>query len=516
MLKRLQVVILTVCLIAVMGVSVLAAGDVEDSITFASSADVVTLDPQNMTDNGSENVTRMVYNNLITFDEDLNPVGDLAESWEVSEDEKTWTFYLRENVTFHDGTPLNAEAVKKSFERILDPANNLKRRPLYDMIAGLKVVDEYTLQITTNEPFGAFPATLAHGAGAIVNPTYAEKYGKDMGTTAEATSGTGPYKVVQWKKDQVLVLERNDDYWGENGITKQIVYRPIPEAASRIIALETGEVDVISHIPANEIERLQGTEGITIHQTVSNGQRQFRFHCQKEPYTDPRVRKAIVYAIDKEAIAYNIMKDTAVPSTSALAPVTWGYVDLGTIPYDPEKAKELLAEAGYPDGFEVTISTTARYNSGVEVAEAVGAYLTAIGLDVKIEVLEWSTIIQYWSGLKPEDNPQEIFIMGAGPSTGDADWGLRPIFKSAPTNENNYGYYSNAEFDKLISEAMVTTDPAKRKELYKRAQEIVYLEDPGAVWLYDNLFIVGARNNVKGISLSPLSLITFEKAYKEK
>ena len=507
-------------LILVVGLSLFAGGAaeseaVQDSITFASSADVITLDPQNMTDNTSEQVTRMVYNNLITFDADLNPVPDLAESWEVSADEKTWTFKLRLGVSYHDGTPFNAAAVKGSFDRILAPANNLKRRTLYNMIASVEVVDEYTVRITTNAPFGAFPATLAHGAGGVINPATFAAVGNELGKSAGAAVGTGPYKVVSWKKDQELVLEINEDYWGSAPRTRRIVYRPIPEASSRVIALETGEVDAISHIPANELARLETTDGIKVHKTVSNGQRQFRFHCQKEPYTDPRVRQAVAYAIDRESITTNIMRGTAVPSTGALAPVTWGYVNLGTFPYDPAKSRQLLSEAGYPDGFSTTISTTSRYAQGVQVAEAIAEQLKQVGIDAKIEVVEWSSMVQFWSGLKPEDNSQEIFIMGAGPSTGDADWGLRPIFRSQPTNENNYGYYKNAEFDSLILQGMETTDQEKRKELYKRAQEIVYLEDPGAVWIYDNYFIIGSSSKLKGITLSPLGLVTFEKAYIE-
>lgn len=483
------------------------------SLTFASSSDVITLDPQDMTDNTSEQVTRMIYNNLVKFDDKLNPVPDLAERWEANG--TTWTFYLRKNVKFHDGTPFNAEAVKKNFERVLNPENNLKRRPLFNMIKSIDVVSEYVVNIVTNEPFGALPATLAHGSGAILSPTAAAKFGKAFGKSAEAAVGTGPFRPVEWKKDEILVLQRYDDYWGPKPLLEKVVYRPIPEAAARVLALETGEVDVISHIPANDLPRLESNDKVTVHKVVSNGQRQFRFHCKKKPFDNPKVRQAVSYAIDRKAIVDSLLKGTAVPSTGALAPVTWGYVDLGTIPHDPEKAKRLLAEAGYPKGFKTRIATTERYVQGVEVAQAIAAQLKEVGIDASIDVMEWSAIVQLWSGLKPEDNPLEIFIMGAGPSTGDADWGLRPIFRSAPTNENNYGYYSNAEFDELIDRAMKTTDPETRKQLYRRAQEIVYLEDPGAVWVYDTLWIVASQKNVKDISMSPLALVTFEKAHFE-
>ena len=221
------------------------------------------------------------------------------------------------------------------------------------------------------------------------------------------------------------------------------------------------------------------------------------------PYGQPTYRQTILD---------NLVAGLALPSTSALTSIMRGYVDLGEMPYDPAKAKRLLAEAGYADGFDITISTTPRYNQGVELAEVVAAQLAEVGIRATIDVVEWSTMVQLWGGLTPEENPQEIFIMGAGASTGDADWGLRPIFMTAPTNENNYGYYSNAEFDQVIQAAMRETDSEKRQALYTRAQEIVYFEDPGAVWIFDRDYIVASRREVRDVTVSPLGVVTFERA----
>jgi ABC-type transport system substrate-binding protein len=149
---------------------------------------------------------------------------------------------------------------------------------------------------------------------------------------------------------------------------------------------------------------------------------------------------------------------------------------------------------------------------GVELAEAIAAQLGAVGIRAEIDVFDWGTLVGFGLGLRPQQNPQEIFIMGAGASTADADWGLRPIFQTAPTNENNYGYYSNAEFDRVIRAAMRETDATKRQALYRRAQEIVYLEDPGAIWVYDNFYIVAVRRGVDGVRPSPLGVVTFERA----
>jgi peptide/nickel transport system substrate-binding protein len=345
-----------------------------------------------------------------------------------------------------------------------------------------------------------------------VSPKVAATHGKAFGSSAAAVSGTGPYRVASWKKDQEVVLERFDGYWGTKGVTREIVYRPIPEAAARVLALESGDVDVISRIPATDIPRLEARSDVAVHKLPGVGAQQFRFNLKKKPYDDARVRQAVSYAIDRPAIVRNLVSSFARPSTSALTPIMRGYTNLGEIPYDPDQARALLKAAGYPDGFATKIATTPRYPMGVELAEAVAADLKKVGIAAAIEVYDWATMVQFWAGLPPEKNPQEIFIMGAGASTADADWGLRPIFRSAPTNENNYGYYSNAEFDRVIEAAMRETDAAKRQALYTRAQQIVYLEDPGAVWLFDTLYSVAARSAVSGVRPMPLGVVTFERA----
>ena len=483
-----------------------------DTLVFAAPADATTLDPHNTTDTESDQVIMMLYETLIGFDRDMKIVPGLAESWEVAPDGITWTFRLRQGIRFHDGTPFNADAVRRNFMRVMDPVANHKRLVLFNMIERIDAVDELTVRIVTKFPFGAFEPTMAHVSAAIVSPAVAERFGKDFGLGADRASGTGPYRIASWKKDQEIVLERNDDYWGEKGRTPRIVYRPIPEAASRVLALEAGDVDVVTRIPSADIARLEKEPGIRVTKIPGVGMQQFRFNVTRKPFGDPRIRQAISYAIDRRAIVDNLVSSFARPSTSALTPIMRGYANLGEIPYDPDKARALLKAAGYPNGFKTRIATTSRYPMGVELAEAVAADLKKVGIEAAIDVFEWGTMVQFWAGLPPEKNPQEIFIMGAGASTADADWGLRPIFQTAPTNENNYGYYSNAEFDRVIEAAMRETDAGKRQQLYRRAQEIVYLEDPGAVWLFDTLYVVASRANVEDLTPSPLGAVTFAEA----
>lgn len=489
-----------------------AATALRDQLVFAAAADATTLDPHNTTDTESDQIIMMVYDGLLGFDDSMKIVPRLAERYEVAPDGVTWTFHLRQGVHFHDGAVLDAEAVKANFDRVLDPVANHKRLSLFSMIDRVEAVDPSTVRIVTKYPFGAFEPTIAHVSAAIVSPAVARAHGKAFGSAADAVSGTGPYRVVSWKKDQEIVLERFDGYWGTKGATRRIVYRPIPEAAARVLALESGDVDVISRIPAADIPRLEQRSDVEVHKLPGVGAQQFRFNVAKKPFTDRRVRQAISYAINRPAIVKNLVASFAVPSTSALTSIMRGYTNLGEIPYDPDKARALLAEAGYPHGFSTRIATTPRYPMGVELAEAVAADLKAVGIQATIDVFDWATMVQFWAGLPPARNPQEIFIMGAGASTADADWGLRPIFRTAPTNENNYGYYSNAEFDQVIEAAMRETDPAKRQALYTRAQQIVYLEDPGAVWLFDTLYSVASRKAVEGVRPQALGVVTFERA----
>lgn len=489
-----------------------AATSLRDRLVFAAAADATTLDPHNTTDTESDQVIMMVYEGLLGFDDAMKIVPRLAERYEVAPDGVTWTFHLRSGVRFHDGTPFDAAAVKANFDRVLDPVANHKRLSLFSMIERVEAVDPATVRIVTKYPFGAFEPTIAHVSAAIVSPAVATATGKAFGSTADAVSGTGPYRVASWKKDQEIVLARFDGYWAQAGPTREIVYRPIPEAAARVLALESGDVDVISRIPATDIPRLEQRPDIAVHKLPGVGAQQFRFNLAKKPFGDARVRQAISYAINRPAILHNLVASFARPSTSALTSIMRGYTNLGEIPYDPDKARALLAAAGFPNGFRTKIATTPRYPMGVELAEAVAADLKKVGIEAAIEVYDWATMVQFWAGLPPEKNPQEIFIMGAGASTADADWGLRPIFRTAPTNENNYGYYSNAEFDRVIEAAMRETDAAKRQALYTRAQQIVYLEDPGAVWLFDTLYSVAARRAVEGVRPQALGVVTFERA----
>lgn len=497
-----------------------ADSEYKDTLVFAMNTDVQSLDPQIQNDTTSEQVVKMLYNTLLKFQDDGTVVGDLAESWSVSEDKLTWTFNLKQGVKFHNGKELTSADVKATFDRALNAeAGGLRTTEIIKMFTAVEAPDPYTVTITTDGPYGPMESLMCNMSLGIMDADYIEQYGLDLGTSAEGENGTGPFKVVSWERDQEIVVERFDDYFGTPAKLQTVVYTVIPEAASRVIALETGEVDVIDKPTDEDLARLEAdTENFTVLRKPTISQRLFRFGCNDPIISNTKVRQAIVYAIDRQAIIDALFTGSAYPSTAPLAPVTFGYSDLGEIEQDLELAKSLLAEAGYPDGFDTKIITTERYQNGIELAEIISQQLAEIGINAKIEVWEWSALSASWNGITADEFDQPIFIMGAGPSMRDADGGLRGLYTTSETglNDRNYGFYSNAEVDALIEQGMQETDQQKRVEIYKEAMEILYREDPVAFWLFDMYGLAITSSKVEGVTLSPISTITFENATVKK
>lgn len=497
-----------------------ADSEYKDTLVFAMNTDVQSMDPQIQNDTTSEQVVKMLYNTLLKFEDDGTVVGDLAESWSVSEDKLTWTFNLKQGVKFHNGKELTSADVKATFDRALNAeAGGLRTTEIIKMFTAVEAPDPYTVTITTDGPYGPMESLMCNMSLGIMDADYIEKYGLDLGTSVEGENGTGPFKVVSWERDQEIVVERFDDYFGTPAKLQTVVYTVIPEAASRVIALETGEVDVIDKPTDEDLARLEAdTENYTVLRKPTISQRLFRFGCNDPIISNTKVRQAIVYAIDRQAIIDALFTGSGYPSTAPLAPVTFGYSDLGEIEQDLELAKSLLAEAGYPDGFDTKIVTTERYQNGIELAEIISQQLAEIGINAKIEVWEWSALSASWNGITADEFDQPIFIMGAGPSMRDADGGLQGLYTTSETglNDRNYGFYSNAEVDALIEQGMQETDQQKRVEIYKEAMEILYREDPVAFWLFDMYGLAITSSKVEGVTLSPISTITFENATVKK
>lgn len=523
-----KVIGILVCLVLAAGIY-FAAGKTEkqetssaeykDTIVFAANTDILTHDPQVQNDTTSEQVVRMIYNTLLKFEDDGKVIGDLAESWGVSEDGLTWTIKLKQGVKFHNGKEVTAADAKATYERALNAkGGGFRTTEIIKIFKKMEAPDKYTLKITTSVPYGPMEALLCNLSLAVMDAEVLTKHGLELGNHVEAENGTGPYKLVSWTKGDEVKLERFDDYFGGKAPTANIIVKAIPEAASRVIALENGEVDVIGGISANDLTTLESNKNIKVLKRPTISQRLFRFGCNDPIIAKTKVRQAIVHAIDRQAIIDSMFAGTVYPSTAPLAPVTWGYTNLGEIKPDIEKAKALLKEAGYPNGFETKIVTCERYAKGVQMAEVLAAQLAKVGIKAKIEVWEWSALSASWSGVKREDFDQPMFVMGSGPSMRDADGGLRGLYTTTETgvNDSNYGFYSNKKADELIHAGMSETNKEKRAKLYADAQKILYLDDPAAFWLFDMYGMCAMSDKVEGVTSSPINNITFEKAVIKK
>jgi ABC-type transport system substrate-binding protein len=490
------------------------------TLTVGIGADAIRLDPIDQTDNPSEMVCRHIYEGLVEFDENLDIRPCLAHSWEISKDGCTYTFYLEHGVLFHDGSPFNAEAVKFNVERWLkgcEPENRTWRRTaLYaPYIKSVDVVDQYTVQIKLFNPFGAFLHHLAHGAALMVSPAAVEKYGE----TGIATNpvGTGPFKFVEWVKDDHITLDANLNYWKGRPFLDRLIFKVAPEGSARVMMLEAGDAQLIERVPSTEISRLQTTSGIDVYIRASLRTIYLGMNCKKEPFNNTKVRQAVNYAIDKEKVCKQILSGMGDPSDSPLAPLTWGYYSTGGYPYDPEKAKQLLAEAGYPNGFKATLWTPkGRYLMDYEVAQAVQGQLKEVGIDLELRTWEWASYIGALD-LGPEKGEYQMFLLGWAPSTGDADWVLRPLFSTeliAPAGDN-YAGYSNPVVDDYIKAGMTAASIDERYEAYKNAQIVIVNEAPWA-FLYVMKQTVAAKSNVHGVQILPIEILIAKNAWIEK
>ncbi|MBT5871957.1 MAG: glutathione ABC transporter substrate-binding protein [Candidatus Latescibacteria bacterium] len=489
-----------------------------DTLVFAIHNEPDRLDPPNQTDNTTEDVVRHIYNNLVEFDEDLNHIPGLATSWRVSEDGLTWTFELREGVSFHDGTPFNAEAVKYTLDRMMDTENPTRRTSLYEpFIERVEVVDEYTVAMISEKPFGPMLGHMAHAAGAIISPTAHQKFGKDFGRNPV---GTGAYRFVSWTAGDRVVLERNETYWGKRPAIRRIEFMTVPETSSRMIMLENREAHVALNIEPNDVETLKAHPEVEVSNRPANGWYYIGMNNQKAPYSDIRFRQALNHAVDKEMLVSVLLKGYGRVSDSLLAPANWGYEPIFSYAYDPEKARALLKEVDIPEGFRVKLwCPSGRYTAVVPVCEAIAGYLKDVGLDVDFQTFEWATYIDMISD-PLEETERELFYIAHAPSTGDADWGIRPMYYSEEWPQpgkpgNNRYFYASEKADALIEKGMVTADQEVRKQVYADLQGTL-VEDAPVIMLYEIYQIIAYSRGLKDLSISPLGLVFAHDAYWSK
>ncbi len=499
---------LVVLAISVFVLSVSCADKLPDLIVLVGP-DADTFDPHVNLGTATELYNENMYNHLVRFNKNLKIIPDLAESWELSEDNLTWTFTLRKNVKFHDGTPFNAEAVKISLERVIDPNTGSPARDVVADISSIEVVDDYTVKIKTFTPCGYLLNNLAHPITSIVSPTALKEYGKELGTHP---IGTGPFIFKEWKVGSEIILERNPDYF--NGAPKigKLIFRVIPDDTTRAMLIESGRGDVALRIPSSEIERLNGKSDIVIELTDTVMTNYLPLNNTKKYLDNVKVRKALNYATNKEDIANNILTGMATIADAPISPNTWGYTPIGVYEYDLEKAKALLVEAGYPDGFDLDIwIAPGRHLMNIQITQLIQSDWAKIGVNLNIRQWEYQSLMSEIK--KGEFN---ILYLGWSPSTADADRALYGVFHSSqwvPVGGNR-ALYHNEQVDSLLEAGKIETDIEKRKELYREAMEIIVDEAPWVFLYYPKQALV-YRSNISNIDFLPTEHILFHQAVKE-
>jgi glutathione transport system substrate-binding protein len=444
------------------------------------AVNLIGLDPADLNDNASQSAARLMFQGLYNLDEHMRLQPQLAESYEATEDAKEFTFHLRKGISFHDGTPFNAQAVKFSFDRAGNPENHLKRQSLYVMIDHTDVVDDYTVRVVLKYPFGAFVNDIAHPGALIVSPKSVQQYGKEV---TRHPSGTGPYEFVSWTAD-TLKMKKNEHYW-QPGLPKidTITYRSVPENGARIAMLQAGEAQFIYPVPPELIAALKNSPNITTFDEPSILTRYVALNNMRKPFNDPRVRLALNYAVNKEAFIKVVFSGHADPMDSPMPPLLPFYQKQGSYPYDPAKAKALLAEAGYPNGFESTL-TGVSDTLAQRGMQFIQQQLAAVGVKINVEPLESGVLTaKQFNVTGPQDATIVMNYGGWSSSTGDADWGMRPIFysKSFPPVLFNLAWYSDPVTDAAIEAGLATVDPGKRAAAYAQAQAQVWKDAP---WIF--------------------------------
>lgn len=459
-------------------------------IVIGLQAEPTTLDVAQLSDYNSSRTAMGMYEGLVRFADgstDIEP--SIAESWDISDDGLTYTFHLREGVKFHDGTDVDADAVKFSFERQLDPEHpfhDTGEYPYAEFTLGdidtIEVIDPLTVEITLKDTFAPFLANMAMHAAGIVSPTAVEKYGADF---SENPVGAGPYRFVSWERGVEVILERNPDFFLTEPQVERLVFRPIVEDQARLAALEAGQIDLAVNLPPDDLPRLRSNPRFTFAEQAGMHTWYVVFNVTRPPFDNALVRQAVGHAVDREAIVTAILGGTGELAQNFLPPVVWSWTDdVQQYGYDPDRALELLAEAGYPDGFEVDFWVP-ESGSGMQQPVAMGTviqdYLSRVGINVNIQQFEWGTYLdRVIVPLDKADEVPEMFEMSWVGDNGDPDNFLYILLSGDqfPANGFNLGYYSNEEVDEMLREARKNADPDVRLPLYEEAQRLIMADLP--------------------------------------
>jgi peptide/nickel transport system substrate-binding protein len=493
------------CLVAA-GFPPVQAKTPADTLVIGKASDPQTLDPAITIDNNDWTITYPCYQRLMRYKVEggkgsTSVEGDLADSWKVSKDNLVWDFKLKKGQKFSDGTPVDAAAVKFSFERMM----KLGQGPSEAFPTDLKVsvVDPMTVRFTLTKVFAPFLYTLANDGAGIVNPNVLKR--ADAGEDAKVflagnTAGSGPYQLVSWTKGQSLVMEVNPNYGGKKPALKQFIVKIIGDAASRRLQLENGDLDLAESLPMDQLDGLKGKPGIAVAEFPSFNATYLYLNNKKAPLNNPDVRRAISYAVDYTGIIGGVLKGQATQMRGPIPLGMWGH-DTGVMQFktDLEKAKALLAKAGVSNLKLGFLYCSARNPNWEPIGLSTQANLAKLGITVKMENLANAAMRE-----RVGKGDYDISIGGWSPDFADPFMFMNYWFDSEKQGlPGNRSFYSNPEVDKLVRQAASISDQKERTKLYQQAQKIV-VDEAAYVYLYQTNYRTALRDSVKGFVFNPM------------
>jgi peptide/nickel transport system substrate-binding protein len=493
------------------------------TLIWGRGGDSVSLDLAQATDGESIKAGIQVLENLVIFGKDSMDVEpQLAESWNVSDDGLTWTFHLRKGVKFHDGTPFNAQAVYDSFDRIID-----EKHPFYgygkwkylslslDAVKEIKVIDEYTIALVTKKPYAPLLNNLALWLCPILSPKAMAEYKDQIGMHPV---GTGPFKFVKWVKDDQIIFERNDNYWGKKALVDKIILKSIPEPSARLMALQSGTVDLADDLDPDSINLVMQDPKMKVINRPSVNVGYLAMNTEKPLLKDRRVRQAINHAIDKDTLIKTIYQGLAIPAKNPFPPSIWGYNDaIQPYDYNPEKAKKLLADAGFDRNSELELwampVSRAYMPDPVKTAELIQSYLAAVGINAKIVRQEWGAYLS-----KTSNGEHDLCMLGWLGGNADPDnflYGLLSADTAKTPGAANVAIWKNTEFTELCLKAQKIFDKNARAKLYEQVQVIFHDEAPWVPLVHTTIVRCFSKK-IHDVPLRPNGLNSFQMIWKDK
>jgi ABC-type transport system substrate-binding protein len=496
------------------------------TLLFGMATDADHLDPRQINTQEAYHICANIYDCLVLYDLGAATIRPgLAESWTISDDALTYTFSLRQGVTFHDGAAFNADAVITWYNSIKEGAPGSQydatKMPYMEgfltaLVDSVEKVDDATVVFTLPKPYSPLLANLAIPIFGIISPTAIEQYGLDVSVNP---SGTGAFSLASpddWVRDSQMTVNANPNYWGGAPAVEKVIFKVAPESSTRLQQVETGEIDIAMFLSPEDVNRAAENADLQVIEVAGLNTNNVEFNVTKEPFTNKEVRQALNYAVNKEELSEGLYSGAMTPAGGVLPPSDWAYnPDLKDYPYDTAKATELLTAAGYnesnPLKFTFMVYTLARgYNPAADrLGTAIQEYWKQVGVEAEIQTEEWT---QYRTDRRA--NMFQVSLSGWQGDNGDPDNFLYSLLGTANIGGSNTSWYSNPEVDKLLEDAQAVTDQAERTELYHQAEQIIVDDAPWVFLGYQKHQLV-ARSNIGNLTLQPTYIYYLSAVTKE-